>query len=225
MKSTFKNLLHKFLINLVWVLYRALYSTYRFEIKNPEMREKARNTSPNNSFVFAIWHEQSVNCLFVHSWTEPYLALASKSKDGDFAAEISRRSGYVPIRGSSKKNNVDKGGKEALTEFVQYLKKGTSGGITIDGPKGPRRKCKAGIVIMAQRSGSPILPVVTQANSYWEFNSWDRFKLAKPFTKITMMYGEGIFIKPDITESEVNESLKQVDEAMEKLDRALITSM
>lgn len=152
-----------------------------------------------------------------HAWTEPYLALSSRSKDGDYAAYVSEKMGFVAVRGSSKKKNIDKGGKEAIREYVEKLNLGISGGLTVDGPKGPRQVCKIGIVLMSQETGAPILPVVGIASSYWEFSSWDRFKIPKPFSKILMVYGEPILTPKNATAEDLEKVREQVTNSLKEL--------
>jgi lysophospholipid acyltransferase (LPLAT)-like uncharacterized protein len=157
-------MLHSLLKRLIWIAIRSLVSTYRITVLGREFKEKAQSLNSKSSFIFAVWHEQVVSVMTGHAWSEPYLALSSRSKDGDYAAYVSEKMGFVAVRGSSKKKNVDKGGKEALREYIEKLSQGISGGLTVDGPKGPRQKCKIGIVLMSQESGAPILPVVGLQN-------------------------------------------------------------
>lgn len=173
--------------------------------------------SPHGSFVFALFHEQAIGSMAAHAFSYPYLTLASRSKDGDYAAFIAQKMGFIPVRGSSRKRKVDKGGKEAMFEYIARLKEGKSGAITIDGPKGPRHKCKPGIVVMAQQTGAPILPVVAMASTHWEFNSWDRFKIPKPFCRLRIYYGEPITVPADTSKEQVDEIGEQVSASLLKL--------
>lgn len=194
-----------------------MISTYRFEYAETNDVYLTRAKGP---FIFAVWHEFGVGFLFGHGWTKPFSVLASRSKDGDFAAYISQMLGFIPVRGSSKKKNVDKGGKEAIEVIVQNLKEGISGGITVDGPKGPRRICKVGVARMAQLSGAPIIPGLGLASSFWTINSWDQFKVPKPFSTIKITYAEPIWVRPDATPEE----LLQACELVGKEINALISS-
>lgn len=216
-------MLHSFLKKLIWAIVRVLISTYRIKIYGVEFKHQAQALNPKKSFIFAVWHEQVISVMTGHAWTEPYLALASRSKDGDYAAYVSEKMGFVSVRGSSRKNNIDKGGKEALREYISKLSQGISGGLTVDGPKGPRQKCKIGIVLMAQETGAPILPVVGLASSYWEFNSWDRFKVPRPFSKIKMIYGEPILVPANSTPEQLESISEQVTHALKELERKNLT--
>jgi lysophospholipid acyltransferase (LPLAT)-like uncharacterized protein len=207
---------------VLWFFVRLCLATYRLHFINPEMREKAKNTNEKKAFIFALWHEQVFSVLSGHKWTEPYLTLTSKSKDGDFAAYISDRLGFTSIRGSSRKKNVDKGGKEAIEQYISYINRGYSGGITVDGPKGPRQICKPGVAVIASQTGIPILPVVGIASSYWEFNSWDKFKAPKPFAKITIMYGEPIMVEKDADASKIQEACELAGKVLKELEKKVI---
>lgn len=218
MKKNLANIPHLVLQHLIWYVIKSLVSTYRITIKGIEHREKAKALNPKGSFVFAVWHEQVVSVMSAHAWTEPYLALSSRSKDGDYAAFVSEKMGFVAVRGSSKKKNKDKGGKEALLEYITKLNQGISGGLTVDGPKGPRQMCKPGAAIMSQQTGAPILPVAGVAEKYWQFNSWDKFKIPKPFTKITMIYGKPIQVEENASPENILEICNQVTQALIELE-------
>ncbi len=214
MKKTLSNLLHHLLTRLLWLVVKLLTSTYRFEYYKKENFEKAR---AQKAFVFAIWHETVICFMSSHAWTLPYLTLSSRSKDGDYAAFVATKMGFTAVRGSSKKRNVDKGGKEAIEEYIQGMNNGIPGGITVDGPKGPRNVCKIGVVKIAKETGCPILPGACRASRSWRFNSWDQFKIPKPFALITIKYGEPIFVNKDATDEEMAEICKLVDKTLLEL--------
>ena len=67
--------------------------------------------------------------------------------------------------------------------------------ITIDGPKGPIYKAKDGVFYIAYLTKLPIIPVEVGIDREWIFNSWDKFRLPKPFSKITISYLKPIRIE------------------------------
>jgi lysophospholipid acyltransferase (LPLAT)-like uncharacterized protein len=95
------------------------------------------------------------------------------------------RSGFRPVRGSSSR-----GGREALREMVSAVMKYGVGAHTLDGPTGPPRVVKAGLIAMAQRSGAAICPVYLIYERFWIFNSWDRFMLPKPFSRVLISFSQ-----------------------------------
>jgi lysophospholipid acyltransferase (LPLAT)-like uncharacterized protein len=209
--------MHKILQHCIWYIVKSLIWTYRFEVQGKEHQDAARKFHPKGSFIFAVWHEQVVGVMAAHAWTEPYLALASRSKDGDYAAFVSQKMGFISVRGSSRKKQVDKGGKEAMQEYIQKMNQGICGGITVDGPKGPRQVCKAGVVLIAKETGAPILPVIGLPTRYWEFNSWDRFKIPKPFSQIIIRYGTPIQVKAESDQLCIDRSCQEVTQALKNL--------
>lgn len=210
-------MVHHLLQRLIWFVVWAIRLTHKFEFRGDEFRATVKELNPKNAFVFAVWHEQVLSLLSSLAWTYPYMALASRSKDGDYAAFVCQKFGFHSVRGSSKKKNKDKGGKEAMWTYIQRMNAGQSGGITIDGPKGPRHGCKPGIVVIAKETQAPIVPVVAEVDRYWEFRSWDRFKLAKPFATIRVAYGEPIMVPADATPEQVTEYCQLIETKLEEL--------
>ena len=84
----------------------------------------------------------------------------SRSRDGDLIAAILERLGYAPTpRGSSSR-----GGAAALRALVRLVEGGTSISIQTDGPRGPARESKVGIVVLARITGAPIVPIAFSAS-------------------------------------------------------------
>ena len=210
-------MLHKILQRVLWLFIRTLISTYKLEIQGKENYDKAVAMNPDKSLIFTLWHEDVVSGMVNHAWTKPFAVLSSKSKDGDYAAYISKKMGFTPVRGSSRKKNKDKGGSEAIQLFVTNLKAGNSIGLTVDGPKGPRQVCKIGAALVAQKTGAPILPMIGKSSSHWVFNSWDQFKLPKPFAKLTVVYAEPIMVPASATPEELEGYCQKVGDSMKRL--------
>jgi lysophospholipid acyltransferase (LPLAT)-like uncharacterized protein len=61
--------------------------------------------------------------------------------------------------------------------------------ITPDGPRGPRREVKPGVVRAAQRERAWILPLHAAAERAWRIRSWDRLMIPKPGSRVQVAYG------------------------------------
>ena len=61
--------------------------------------------------------------------------------------------------------------------------------FTPDGPRGPRRELKPGVVAAAQRGGGVIVPIHAEADRAWRLHSWDRFMIPKPLARVRITYG------------------------------------
>jgi len=79
-----------------------------------------------------------------------------------------------------------------MDAMIDHLTAHGFGAHILDGPTGPMGKIKAGIVKMALDSNALIIPLYAQAEKAWFFNSWDRFMLPKPFSKVTLTFGDEI---------------------------------
>lgn len=138
-----------------------------------------------------IWHESMAMAGCYNRGTD-YLTLTSYSYDGEFAARVIKRWRIHAARGSSSR-----GGHEALVQLAEAAQTIPVTGFTLDGPKGPRRVSKPGIGVLAARSGLPIVPNAYAVSRAWRMNSWDRFPIQKPFSRIICAYAPPILPPPD----------------------------
>ena len=113
--------------------------------------------------------------------------MISQSKDGEIVAKLAFRNGWNPVRGSSSN-----GGTEALRKMIKNLKENKLAVHIVDGPKGPSGIVKPGIIRLAHATNAVIVPFTISAEKAWYFNSWDKFLLPKPFSKVFLRFGEMI---------------------------------
>lgn len=176
----------------MYLLVRFFHLTYRYKFHSLDKLEQAKALSEKGNYIFGIWHQNLFQGILAQTGTR-HVVIVSKSKDAEPVAFTCTNLGHQVARGSSRsKDGRDKGGRKAAEEMTSYLMEGLPGAVTVDGPKGPAKKVKPGIIVMAQKAKIPIVPYAPLARSYWEFNSWDKFRLPKPFTVIDVYYGEPI---------------------------------
>jgi lysophospholipid acyltransferase (LPLAT)-like uncharacterized protein len=115
------------------------------------------------------------------------VTMASRSNDGALAAGIVHQLGLVATRGSTSR-----AGRAALEEMEETVRSGGApfAALTVDGPRGPWREVKAGVVTLARRLQVPIIPITSSCRRAWVLRSWDHMVLPKPFTKVVVAYGE-----------------------------------
>jgi len=199
-----KNILSFFLKEFIYYLVRFLSLSYRYQIIGGENITLAKSTSPYGTYSLAVWH-QSMLSTFAYFSTTPHTLIISPSRDGDLMAKSAQRFGHFPIRGSSSR-----GGKEALQEIIKVMKSGVPAAMAVDGPKGPPRVVKAGVLQMAKLTQSSVLPFSCYASSFWNFRSWDEFRLPKPFSKIVIVFGKPISISNEALEEEFIQTLDHI---------------
>jgi len=116
------------------------------------------------------------------------------------------------VRGSSSR-----GGKKALREIYTLSKKGYKIAHIVDGPKGPRNVVKPGLLIISKISGMPIIPTITSAEKKWVFNSWDRFIVPKPFSRVIIRFGDEINVPKNLKGLAFEKKRFSVEETLKKL--------
>ncbi|NPA15774.1 MAG: lysophospholipid acyltransferase family protein, partial [Deferribacteres bacterium] len=142
--------------------------------------------------IYAFWHNRFFP-LIMENRGSGVVVLVSQSRDGDLIDAVLRRFGFNTVRGSSSKGAVS-----ALKALVKEIERGRSVAIMPDGPRGPRYEVKEGVVALSRLTGVPIVPVSVVYSSYWELNSWDRFMIPRPFSKVVIGYGEPFLVKRDM---------------------------
>ena len=115
------------------------------------------------------------------------VVLASSHRDSRMLGNILTRFGLVRVEGSSTR-----GGTAGLRALLRKVREGYDVGITPDGPKGPRRQVKQGVVATASFTGLPVIPVTFSAANARRLGSWDRTMLPRPFSRGLFLYGEPI---------------------------------
>ena len=191
-----KNRLFRFLHRhlLPWgglLLVRILSSSYRVRMVDPE--NERRQLKRFGSLVYASWHQRFFPGITFFSTRRPIAIMISQSRDGELIARVVSVFGWQPVRGSSTR-----GGTRALSRLKQLARKGYNIGHIVDGPQGPFGVVKPGLLRIAQVAGRPILPTITSAQRRWVFNSWDRFMMPKPFSRVIIRFGEVIQVPPDL---------------------------
>jgi lysophospholipid acyltransferase (LPLAT)-like uncharacterized protein len=153
--------------------------------------------------LYATWH-QRMSYHFHYFGSRHATTMISRSRDGEYAAQMAAWLGFKSVRGSSSL-----GGLRALKALVKKIREGEVGGMMADGPQGPARVAKVGSVLIARDAEVPIIPVVWGADRCWMFNSWDRYLVPKPFARVAMFYAEPLWI-PRSTRGEKLEEYRRL---------------
>jgi lysophospholipid acyltransferase (LPLAT)-like uncharacterized protein len=115
------------------------------------------NIEGTPQYILAFWHAHLL--LMLHSrYRKPITVIISQSKDGEYIARVFDWYGVESARGSSTR-----GGGAALRELIRDARAGRNIVFTPDGPKGPSRIVKDGVVVAAQLTGLPIVPIAFAA--------------------------------------------------------------
>jgi len=160
---------------------------------------------PDKPIIVAFWHGNLLMQHYLYKKARPkrkVWVMISEHFDGELIARTISFFGVGAVRGSSKK-----GGAKALIAALRKLKMGDDIAITPDGPRGPALSVAPGIVALAKKSGSQIVPMCYKPKKFWRMKSWDGFMIPKPFTTIDFYVGEPFGID-DLGEEEAKAYIK-----------------
>ena len=194
---------------LIALVVRCICITLRFH------KENAEGITPNSGgSILVTWHGRSL----IPAWLlrdKGCWALISLSKDGEMQNNIFQRFGFQTIRGST-----GRGGVRGALQAARKVKEGGVLAFTPDGPRGPTHKVQLGVILMAEKSGAPIVPIGCSANGRWLFKkSWDSYMIPKPFAKAYYLVGEPIYIPPGQNEAQRMVFATVVESAINALEK------
>lgn len=210
-----RRLVHAVTAPIVVGLVRLLWWTYRFEIRgDAELRELAAEGRP---MVLAFWHGD----LFMMPWYLSRLTvlgvgvtyLVSPSIDGEYAVRLLDVIGGRTVRGSATRS-----GTKAIRGLYRVIvKQQGSPVVTADGPKGPRRRCKKGAVVLGQLTGAEIVPLAAAPRRAVHLRTWDRMPVPLPFTRVAIEVGRPIGVPKNLTEAEVEGTRQRLEAGINEL--------
>jgi lysophospholipid acyltransferase (LPLAT)-like uncharacterized protein len=183
------------------LLVKLISRTYRYRLVGTDNERSVLDAY--GTVVYASWHQRFFPGITFFATRKPIAIMISRSRDGEMIARVVDILGWRSVRGSSSK-----GGVRALKELRSLTRRGYRVGHIVDGPQGPFGVVKPGLLTIAQFSGAPILPVIMSAQRRWIFNSWDRFMVPKPFSKIFVHFAPSISV-PRRLDADAFEALRQ----------------
>ncbi len=178
---------HRFLYHFI----RIYSGTFRLGIENEDRWR--RQIDKGTPVLLCAWHQQFFSAIRPfkrYAQYQPALMI-SRSRDGAIIAAVARQTGWKTVRGSSSR-----GGKSALRSMIRHLECSKLAGHILDGPTGPIGVVKAGAIRLAHAAQATIVPFSVSAHRALYFNSWDRFMLPLPFSRVTLRFGDPVRFAP-----------------------------
>jgi lysophospholipid acyltransferase (LPLAT)-like uncharacterized protein len=181
---------------LSWIM-RLWFGTCRVTVHNGGIMSSINRGETN--IVASFWH-YSIIYIFYFVRNYSATAMVSSSRDGEYIARLAGELGFNTVRGS--KNNK---GVEALKGMLRAVRAGDNGAIVADGSQGPARKAQAGALLVAAKTGKPVVPMVWAASSYFTIKSWDKTTIPKPFSRIDLYFGESMYLPRKVNADELEQ--------------------
>jgi lysophospholipid acyltransferase (LPLAT)-like uncharacterized protein len=192
-------------------LVKAICATLRVQVLHGDIETTLWARQRN--VIYAFWHGHLLYLMYRYRGRGVRI-LVSQSQDGEVLSRILQRFGLPAIRGSSSR-----GGRRSLLELVRLARAGASAGIAPDGPRGPRHQVQKGIIVLARLTALPIIPVAVGARWKIEFQSWDRFLLPLPGSRLVVAYGEPVLVPSDADSTLVEQKRQELQGHLLKLSQ------
>ncbi len=196
---------------VVWALLWLVSRTWRFEVIAEEgaiALPFGRGVGPE---IYCFWHQCVLPCT-VYFRTTHATILISQSFDGELVTRVLMLFGFRAVRGSSSRS-----AREGLLGLVHVIESGDCAIFTADGPRGPIYRTKMGPVRLAHLTGAPIGAFHLEPEHAWVINSWDRFLVPKPFTRIVVSWSRYTRVPADLPHGEAFElKREELDAAIER---------
>ncbi|MCX7919047.1 MAG: lysophospholipid acyltransferase family protein [bacterium] len=182
----------KYLSYLGWLFIYLIGRSLRLRVLGMErVRAIMQEGKP---VIWALWHgrhfilvDRFRNVTFKSR--KKMCVMASRSRDGELLAGVLSRFGYTTVRASSSK-----GATTGFLQLISMIEQGYDTVIAVDGPRGPREQVKSGVILLAQKTGTAIIPLTASAKRFKQLSSWDKYLIPYPFTQAVTVIGNPLTI-------------------------------
>lgn len=192
---------------LAFLVIKVICKTINFKTINWSVHQKCKEEK--QSFIYAFWHGRQFLLL---GWNKDksLVIMTSLSKDGRLQDKILKRLGHYTVPGSSSRGAV-----RGLVSMIRGMRKGYNASVTVDGPRGPLHEVKPGIIYLASKTNSVIIPLTSHAKkSYISKRAWDKYELPMPFSPAVVILGNPIHVPPKISEDMIEEKRREVEKTL-----------
>lgn len=191
-------------------IIRALGPTLRYEVLGRQHMERLH--AAGERIIYAFWHR----AIFSAAWNwrhQGIVVLHSTNFDGRWTGRAVERLGYGTAQGSSSR-----GGLKGLADMARRMEEGRDTAFTIDGPRGPRYVAKPGPVMLARRTGHPIVVFHAGLQRAYTFEkSWDQLQVPAPFTRGVIVLAPPIRVPGNASQELMQQKHQEMQAALERV--------
>jgi hypothetical protein len=195
---------------VVWALLWVIGLTWRFRVIAEEGVIPVVFGQKPGPEIYCFWHQCVLPCTIYFRRSRAVI-LISRSFDGELITRILRMFGFDAVRGSSSRS-----ARQGLLGLVDVIESGRTAIFTADGPLGPIYQTKMGPIKLAQLTGAPIGAFHLQPERAWIINSWDRFLIPKPFTRICVSWAQWTHVPRDLCPEQFESRRQELNAALER---------
>jgi lysophospholipid acyltransferase (LPLAT)-like uncharacterized protein len=140
-------------------------------------------------FFLTLWHGRILIFPKILAKYSNLKVLTSLHSDGRYIDRFVNLYDRQTIRGST-----DKGGVSAIKNIVRSIKQDRMV-ITPDGPRGPKYKINSAVTHIAAKFHVPVIYLSFSSTKVKILNTWDKFMIPLPFTKIFVNISAPVYFK------------------------------
>ena len=183
---------------VVYSVIRVLGPTLHYEVLG--WHHATDTYASGRRCIFTFWHRVIIPIVW---WARDrgIVVLNTTAFDGQWTRKVIEWLGFGTAQGSSSR-----GGLRGLAVMARRIEEGKDCAFTIDGPRGPRYVAKPGPVMLARKTGAPIVVFHAGVNRGRTFEkTWDHFLMPKLFARAVLAFAPPIEV-PANASAELMES-------------------
>jgi len=184
---------------LLWATAMLLRATVRTRVAGRERLPRGADGTRANA-IYCCWHD-AVPLVLVSGWP----SLKRRLSPGPLCWLQHPLAHMKPIHVLLRMLGVEHivlgstgfGGRSGADAMVELLRRGCSAVVQPDGPHGPARGLKAGVLHLSAQSGVSVVPLRLEVTRALRFPTWDRTRFPVPFSTITLTIGYPVRVAAD----------------------------
>jgi lysophospholipid acyltransferase (LPLAT)-like uncharacterized protein len=199
-----------FIAAAVYTLIRFLGPTLRYEVLGWHHAEKVHGSGKR--VIWAFWHRIILPIVWWHR-NHGVVVMNTTAFDGQWTRKVIEWLGFGTAQGSSSR-----GGLRGLAVMARGLEEGLDCAFTIDGPRGPRYVAKPGPVMLARKTGCPVMVFHIGVDRGKTFeNTWDHFLLPMPFARAVILFAPPIYVPADADSQRLEAKHAEMQRQLERV--------
>jgi lysophospholipid acyltransferase (LPLAT)-like uncharacterized protein len=173
---------------LIYIYLRIIFMTYRLETKS-----EVENTKEIKHIkgIFYFWHQNLIAIMFFLFKNKIIShCIISPSRDGQIMGFIFKKFGFKVVYNSPYKSSI-----KQIRHTLNILDVNKRIFLAGDGSRGPAFQLQRSVKYFAIESGLPLVFINSNSKHALTFNSWDKFKVPLPFSKISVNIHKPKFVE------------------------------
>jgi lysophospholipid acyltransferase (LPLAT)-like uncharacterized protein len=194
----------------VYGVLRVLGPTLRLEALGQQHFDRIH--AAGGRAILTFWHRSILSATWY--WRHRGIVVLNTTNfDGQWTRRVIERLGYGTAQGSSSR-----GGLKGLAVMARKMDEGFDTAFTIDGPRGPRYVAKPGPVMLARRTGQPIVVFhIGLEHAHTFEKSWDLLQVPAPFSHGVVAIAPPIHVPTDADQNLMREKHAEMQAALERV--------